>query len=162
MRFDPIPAIIVLAGSLIIAGFVVFGGNSKNDPASSQSQADIKSGTPQLDIDETDIFLNPQVTIKQKEINIRNSGDGSLILSSLRTTFGGLTVQFKKEGYNSPKFSSTYSSDWQGILDPEEDGIISIVFDNERYSQSDFTNQIIKFQTNDPDNPEVTINIFGT
>ena len=96
--------------------------------------------------------------IKTKEIEIKNSGNKSLVVSNVFTSCDCTFAQFVIDGQESKRFSMQRSPKWRGEIQPDTAATLKIIYEPRLMPVKGNVSRSIFFKTNDPQNPSVTIN----
>lgn len=144
---------VLLAAGLALLALNVFSG----------SPAQTTGGKPHLEVSETeyDFGTVPLMGgILKKTFEIKNNGDGDLVIGPLWTSCHCTSAIFKWNGKQSPEFNMA-KIPWSQKLAPGETGQIEVIFDPAFHGPAGIGAAIraIFFETNDPQNesPEVRI-----
>ncbi|MFA5926626.1 MAG: hypothetical protein WCT32_01945 [Patescibacteria group bacterium] len=162
MKFDPVPYIIGVVAIVIAAIIIVFAGKSDNTGSANTQQIaeKEKGGEPIIATDETTFLLTPKEKIKQKTIKVANNGSGALVLSAFETSCKCVTGQFSKASEDGPDFFGRNKINWSIALPPDEEGLLSIRFDEKTFNWTRPSDQFVTFKTNDPNNPEIKVSFL--
>lgn len=155
--FDPIIVTIIIIAIVIIGGIILVSLNSKGPPIPRYQATD--SDRPKLEISETD-FNFGQMNLnetKTREIQLKNGGLSSLILSDAVTSCDCTFVQFVIDGVESPKFSMARNPKWRGEIKPNQSALLRIVYEPRIMPVKGAVKREVVFKTNDPERPIVNI-----
>ena len=155
--FDPIVITIIIIAIVIIGGIILVSLSSKGSPIPQYRVID--SNRPKLEISETD-FNFGQINsneIKTKEIQLKNSGLSSLILSDAVTSCDCTFAQFVIDGVESPKFSMARNPKWRGEVKPNQSALLRIIYEPRIMPAKGTVKREVVFKTNDPIKPLVSL-----
>ena len=116
MKTDPIILGIIVITVVILAGVFMAVSGSDGTPIENYEVTDTER--PSLEISERNFDFGKMKTaeIKTKEIEIKNSGNKSLVVSNVFTSCDCTFAQFVIDGQESKRFSMQRSPKWRGEI----------------------------------------------
>ena len=158
-KIDPVIAIILGIIVIVVIGIVVAYNASPEPNTKTYSSSD--QNRPKLQIEEKDFdFGKMKVTdIKSKEIKIKNNGNEPAVLKNFTTSCNCTFIELEINGQKSPKFSMHSKEVWQKELDAGQEGTIIVSYQPSLMPVQGKVSRSAYFKTNDPENPEISINI---
>ena len=127
------------------------------------SSAQNSNGKPHLEISETEYDFGTMPInggILKKTFEIKNSGDGDLVIGPIWTSCHCTSAVFKLNGKQSPEFNMA-KIPWSQKMAPGETGQIEVIFDPAFHGPAGIGEAIraIFFETNDPQNESSEVRI---
>lgn len=155
--FDPIIVTIIIIAIVIIGGIILVSLSSKGSPIPQYRVTD--PDRPKLEASETDFNFGQMNLneIKTKEIQLKNNGLSSLILSDAATSCDCTFAQFVIDGVESPKFSMARNLKWRGEIKPGQTALLRIIYEPRIMPAKGTVKREIIFKTNDPGRSTVNI-----
>jgi len=156
-KIDPIIIGIIVIVLLMVGGVILayivspkeeakkYSVNDENRPVLEISQKEFNFG--QMKLDDT----------KTQKVSIKNIGQSPLLLSDFATSCNCTFVQAVINGKESPLFSMHSRPDWQGVLQPDETGILKLIYEPKLMPVKGSVTRQIVFKTNDPAQPLITL-----
>ncbi len=155
----------VVVGIVLITILVSVGGIyllSNNVPAEI-----IENSDSALEIEDSDTYDWGEIKIDdgdlEKSFVIKNTGTEDLEVANFVTSCACTTVHVSIDGEQSEKFGMHSLSEWKGVIKPEQEAEIIVIYDP-MYHGKDGTGYITRtatFETNDQNNKEVELKISG-
>lgn len=146
---DPAVIIIVVISIIVATLIIVFAGKS-----SGGNLTPAKDEAAVFEISDKVFPLTQGAIIKQKDIEIGNSGANPLYIYNF-TASEGIKAKITTAAMESPDIIG--SRKWKGTLNPNGGGIIRVSFLSDKMNWQSPSDQYLRFETNDPKNPEVEI-----
>ncbi len=158
MKIDPVILGIIAVTVVIFAGIIIAVAASGGTPVDNYKITDMER--PSIEVSERNFdFGKTKVSeIKTKEIEIKNRGNKPLIISNVFTSCDCTFAQFVIAGQESDKFSMQRDRKWRGEIQPGATATLKIIYEPRLMPVKGNVSRSIFFQTNDPQNPSVTIN----
>ena len=129
---DPRFKILIIAASILISGGLIAGAIGYGLEKNSNSQMD-SSGVASMKIDSTrDDFGDIKIDggLVREKFEIKNTGDGVLRLSNIKTSCMCTSAYLEVDGEKSPKFGMHNNPTfWSEEIGPGQVGNMEIVFD---------------------------------
>ena len=157
-RFDPITLIIGFLTIIIVASTIIFGANNKEAGKNELSTPPKFTDAAKLEFEETELFLNKNTFIAQKDIVINNTGQEELKLFDLRLSCDCFRADFIDAGGEAS--GSSFGNLKSASVAPESSTILRLIFDRSKYDQVTSQDQFITFKSNDIANKEIKIPIY--
>lgn len=156
-RFNSVSIAVIIIIIVIIGGVILASLSSEGPPVSQYQTTD--PNRPQLEISETNFDFGKMKLseIKIKEIQLKNNGLSSLIISDAATSCDCTFVQFVIDGIESPKFSMGRNPNWRGEIKPNQGALLRIIYEPRIMPAKGMVKRQIIFKTNDPTKPLVSL-----
>lgn len=157
-KIDPIILGIIAITLIIFGGIIAVAVLSQEKPINQYNTNDLDR--PKLLINQTKFdFGKMKLTdIKTQEVEIKNIGTKSLVLSNFKTSCDCTFAQVVINGQVSPRFSMGGSASWQGEIASQSSAIIKVIYEPKVMPVKGKVNRQVVFKTNDPENPLININ----
>lgn len=147
-----LPCVLLAAGAVLLIFNFSKGSSAQNS-----------GGKPHLELGETEYdFGTVPITggVLKKTFEIKNSGDGDLVIGPIWTSCHCTSAVFKWNGKQSPEFNMI-KVPWSQKLAPSETGQIEVTFDPAFHGPSGIGEAVraIFFETNDHQNKSSEVRI---
>lgn len=156
-KFDPIIIGIIAITIIIFIGIIAVAFITQEKPISQYNINDAER--PKLSINQTEFDFGKMklIDIKTQDVEIKNIGTKSLVLSNFKTSCDCTFAQVVINGEESPRFSMGGSDGWQGEIIPQSSAIVKVIYEPKVMPVKGKVNRQVVFKTNDPENPLINI-----
>lgn len=158
-NIDPIVWYIIIIAVVIIGGIALAASYSSSKVPTQYNTSD--QNRPKIEISQRDFDLGTMklTDTKTVEIAIKNIGEKPLTLSDFTTSCGCTLIQIFIGEEKSPEFSLHNKVVWQRDLESGQSATIKVTYQPKLMPVEGKVDRAAFFKTNDPDNPNVQINL---
>jgi hypothetical protein len=159
-KADPFVLGIIGFSVFVVIGALIF--TLQSTPGSVMTTYDVtQAERPKIKIEKTDIDLgNMKISDKKiEEVTFENVGEKPLQITNVYTSCGCTSAQVVINGEESPIFSMHGNPAWMGEVTPGGKGVLRAIYEPAKHPVQGRSDKTIFFKTNDPENPDVQINL---
>lgn len=160
--------ILIILGIAIGIGLVIalVAGFSNNANTNSKV-AGYKAGdpnAPKLELQEKRYDFG-KISVKDEvkyEFKLKNTGKSPLVVTNLITSCHCTSAILKVDGKPaSPEFDMHANPNWSAEVAPEKEAVVEVIYAPSKMPVSGQVSRVITFNTNDPTNKEIQLEIFA-